>query len=132
MDGFFVVSDRRSFQMSARTYICLSCRWSRRSEAAYGLNTSLRCPTCSGSLWELEWRWRIPRKTNDKGWKELATKVSLDSAVLVPQRRRIGAAKIAKIDEQIASLEKQCDSERKTASLKKLSSERTQISSRYA
>jgi hypothetical protein len=92
----------------------------------------LRCPTCSGSLWELDWRWRIPRKTNDKGWKELATKVSVDSAVLVHHRRRIGAAKIAKIDEQIVSLEKQCDSERKTASLKKLRSERTQISSRYA
>ena len=118
--------------MSARTYICLTCRWSRRAEAAYGLNTSLRCPTCSGSLWELEWRWRIPRKTNDKGWKELAAKVSHDSAALVPQRRRTGAAKVAKLDEEIASVEKQRDSERKTVRLKKLRSERTQTSNRYA
>lgn len=95
--------------MSARTYICIACRWSRRAEAAYGLNTSLRCPTCNGALWELEWQWRIPRKTDDRGWKELAAKVSRDAAVIVPRRQRVGAATVAKLDEQIATVEKQRD-----------------------
>jgi len=117
--------------MSARTYVCLRCRWSRRAEAAYGLNTNLRCPTCSGSLWELEWRWRIPRKTNDKGWKELEVKVSRDAAVIVPWRQRMGAAKIAKLDGQIANVERQRDSAKKNAELKKLRNERTRTLTRY-
>ena len=118
--------------MSARTYICVACRWSRRADAAYGLNTNLRCPTCRGALWELEWRWRIPRKTNDKGWKELEAKVSRDAAVLIPLRRRTGAAKIAKLEEQIANVEKLPDSAKKIARLKKLCSEHAQTSNRYA
>jgi len=118
--------------MSARTYICIACRWSRRAEAAYGLNTSLRCPTCNGALWELEWRWRIPRKTNDKGWKELEAKISSEAAEWLPRRRGWGAAKVAKIDAQIATIEKQRDSERKTAKLKKLRRERLQTIDRYA
>ncbi|MEQ1933343.1 MAG: hypothetical protein ABL962_05620 [Fimbriimonadaceae bacterium] len=117
--------------MSARTYICLPCRWSRRAEAAYGLNTNLRCPTCSGPLWELEWRWRIPRKTNDKGWKELETKVTREAAEWLPRRRGWGADKIAKIDQQIANIEKQRDSAKKTAKLKKLRNERTETVNRY-
>ena len=118
--------------MSARTYICLPCRWSRRAEAAYGFNTSLRCPACGGSLWELEWRWRIPRKTNDKGWQELAAKVSSDAAILIPHRRHVGATKVARLEAQIASVEKQRDSAAKTSRLKKLHSERTQTLTRYA
>ena len=118
--------------MSARTYICVDCRWSRRAEAAYGLNTSLRCPTCKGALWELDWRWRIPRKTNDAGWKELAAKISADAAVIVPWRQRTGAARVAKLDQQIAAAEKQRDSERKTARIKQLRRERTQTINRYA
>lgn len=118
--------------MSARTYICLTCRWARRAEAAYGLNTRLRCPTCTGPLWELEWAWRIPRKTNDKGWKELETKVALTAAEWVPRRRRWGAESVAQIDEQIAKVEKQRDSARNTARLKKLRRARTETINRYA
>lgn len=121
----------RNFFMSARTYVCLHCRWSRRAEAAYGLNTNFRCPTCGGSLWELEWRWRIPRKTNDKGWKELEMKVSRDAAVIVPWRRRTAAAKIAKLDSQIANVERQRESVQKIAKLKKLRNERTRTLIRY-
>ena len=117
--------------MSARTYICVACRRSRRAEAAHGLITSLRCPTCNGSLWELEWRWRIPRKTDDDGWKELAAKVSRDAAVLVPARRRSGAVKVAKLNERIAAVEKQRDSEKKTAKLKQLCRERDQTLNRH-
>ena len=117
--------------MSARTYICTACRWSRRAEAAYGLNTGMRCPNCHGPLWELEARWRIPRKTNDAGWEELAVKVAKDAVVWIPWRRRTGAAKVAKLDEQITNAEKQKDSGRKSARLKKLRSERAVTIKRY-
>jgi len=53
--------------MSSRTYICIDCRFSKRAEANYGLNTDFRCPTCHNELWELEWKWRIPKKNDDKG-----------------------------------------------------------------
>ena len=118
--------------MSARTYICLPCRWSRRAEAAYGLNTSLKCPMCGGSLWELEWRWRIPRKADYKVWKQLEAKVANEAAEWLPRRRAAGAAKIANLDEQIARIERQPDSEAKAAKLKRLRSERVQVSNRYA
>ncbi|MHA3774876.1 hypothetical protein ACXR0O_25430 [Verrucomicrobiota bacterium sgz303538] len=118
--------------MSTRTYICMPCRWSRRAEAAYGLNTSLRCPTCGGSLWELEWRWRIPRKNDDKGWKELVAKVAAESAEWFPKRRAAGVAKMVELDGQIATIERLPDSAGKTASLKRLRNERSQVFDRYA
>ncbi|HET6410261.1 MAG TPA: hypothetical protein VFG14_20390 [Chthoniobacteraceae bacterium] len=118
--------------MSARTYICLSCRWSRRAEAAYGLNTSLRCPACNGSLWELESRWRIPRKTNDKGWKELEAKIAREAAEWLPVRQRWGAEAVARIDKQIANVEKQRASARKTTKLANLRRQRTETVNRYA
>lgn len=126
------VTVKRQSRMSARTYICLRCRWSRRAEAAHGLNTSLRCPTCGGSLWELEWRWRIPRKADDKGWKDLEAKVASDAAEWLPRRRAVGAAKIAKLDEQIATTARQPDSARKAAKLERLRNEHFKTSNRYA
>lgn len=117
--------------MSARTYICVPCRWARRAEAAYGLNTDLRCPSCHGSLWELESRWRIPQKTNDKGWLELAAKVAKDSAEIIPRRREAGERKVAEIDRKIANLEKGKSSPLKAEKLKKLRSERDEVRARY-
>ena len=58
------------------------------------------------------------KKTNDKKWKELEVKVSRDAAIIVPRRQRMGAAKIAELDGQIANVEKQRDSATKTAKLK--------------
>lgn len=118
--------------MSARTYICIPCRWARRADAAYGRNTSFRCPTCGASLWELEWRWRIPRKTNDKGWKELAEKVSAEAPGLAARSRAIGRQKISALDAKTANVEKQRDSEKRAARLKKLRNECTAISTLYA
>ncbi|HEX2750324.1 MAG TPA: hypothetical protein VHM91_20125 [Verrucomicrobiales bacterium] len=117
--------------MSARTYVCVTCRWARRAEAAYGLNTRLRCPACHASLWELEWHWRIPRKTDDDGWRDLASKVARDSAVQVPARQRTGTARVIKLDKQILGLERQPDSARKTARLKKLRNDRARTIQRY-
>ena len=113
--------------MSARTYICVPCRWSRRAEAAHGLNTSLRCPACSGSLWELEWRWRIPPKADDKGWKDLEAKVSSEAAKWLPLRQQRGSELTVKIDQQIANVEKQQGSAESVARLKKLKRERAAV-----
>lgn len=66
--------------MSNRTYICVACRTTARRQARYGVNAvSVRCPECQTEMWSLCWRWRIPRKTDDFGWRELAEKVSSDS-----------------------------------------------------
>jgi hypothetical protein len=80
----------------------------------------------------LEWRWRIPRKTNDKGWRELEAKVARDAAVIVPRRRRAGERMVAKLDEKIANVEKQRDSAKKTTTIRKLRNERTETFNRYA
>src|ERR1700719_1695693 len=104
--------------MSSRTYVCMSCRWSRRAEAAHGLNTHLRCPTCGGSLWELGWRWRIPVKTNDDGWKELLAKITREATEWIPRRKAMGEAKIGKIDRKIATVERQSESSKKAERLK--------------
>jgi hypothetical protein len=34
-------------------------------------------------MWSLCWRWRIPKKTDDAGWRELATKVAADAPARV-------------------------------------------------
>jgi hypothetical protein len=112
--------------MSSRTYICTRCRTSRRAPAAYGLNTELRCSVCSGPLWELEWRWRIPRKTDDKAWRELEAKVAHDASVILPRRHRRGMAIVQKLDRQIETTSRQKDSVAKAKRLKKLQHERAQ------
>ena len=117
--------------MSSRSYICLPCRWSRRARAAYWQNTDMRCPTCHGSLWELDWRWRIPRKGNDKGWKELENKIARDATIVLPWRQRTGAAKLANLETRIAQVERQRESDRKVDRLKKLRKERAETIKRY-
>ena len=118
--------------MSSRTYVCVNCRWARRAVAAYGLNTKYRCPKCQGSLFELEWRWRIPRKSNDKAWKALGAKVDSDSEIGLIRRRAIGADRVARLDEQITQVEKQRNSPQKSAKLKQLRSMRRRTMESHA
>src|SRR6218665_2938024 len=117
--------------MSARTYVCVPCRWARRAEAAYGLVKHLRCPSCRGALWELSKRWRIPPKRDDQGWKELAVKVERDSADWLIRRKSLGEAKIAGIDMKIASLANQKMSPRKSLAMKRLTEARVRVRATY-
>jgi len=117
--------------MSSRTYICLTCRWARRAEAAYGLKTGLRCRVCHESLWELDSCWRIPSKTDDNGWKDLSAKVARDADVFIPRRHRMGITRIANLDQQITALQNRPETERNTARLKKLHRERRETIKRY-
>ena len=117
--------------MSNRTYICLPCRTSRRAEAAYGLKTELRCAQCGDSLWELEWRWRIPQKNDDKGWRELEEKVARDAAEWLPRRAALGAEKLAELDRKIENVRLSRPSESRDRRLKKLIAERSTTKRKY-
>jgi hypothetical protein len=125
-------SAKRGQAMSSRTYICVPCRWSRRAAAAYGLNTNLRCPNCAGPLWELSWRWRIPRKSDDKAWKELEAKVAREAAEWFSKRERLGQTKLAKIDRRIAALKGRTDSPGVHNQVQKLHSQRRRVQTQYA
>src|SRR6266699_2818520 len=57
--------------MSNRTFVCLDCRTSHRAAAVYGKPHNLRCASCKLGLTELPWERRIPKKHDDRGWKDL-------------------------------------------------------------
>ena len=76
--------------MSNRNYICFECRTAKRADAAYGLKTDYRCSSCQGELCELPWRWRIPKKTDDTGWKKLKKMMSELEAEWLPRRAEEG------------------------------------------
>jgi hypothetical protein len=75
----------------------------------------------------LEWRWRIPRKNDDKGWRQLNEKISSDAKRWWPRRVRIGLANVDKIDKQIAATSRQKASAAKEKKLKKLRGERKRM-----
>lgn len=113
--------------MFSRTYICTSRRTARRAEATYGLESGLRCSGCGGSLWELEWRWRIPRKSDDKGWEELEKKVVRDARDWLPRRGKLAQGWLQEIDRQIRHVEKQTPSASRDRRLRQLKHRRRQI-----
>lgn len=107
--------------MSNRTYICTACRSAKRAEAAGGLKTDLRCSSCGGVLWELSHRWRIPKKTDNRGWAELAEIVAESGPAREAFITRRGKDKLAKIDRQIEAFSARKPSEQREAILKELS-----------
>jgi hypothetical protein len=113
--------------VSSRSYVCTSCRTSRRAPAAYGRTTDFRCSICGGPLWELEWRWRIPRQADDKGWRELAEKVAADAKRWLPRKVATGLDELKKLDRMIATTVRQKDSEKKTKKLRVLKNERKRV-----
>lgn len=117
----------KEVNLSNRTYVCTKCRSSRRAAAKYGLNTDLRCRECGGQLWEIEWRWRIPRKIDHKGWRELGEKVSRDSKQQWPVRARRGLLKLNNLDRQIDDRSRGKLSPANAKKLKKLKKERARV-----
>jgi hypothetical protein len=113
--------------MSSRTYVCIPCRTARRAEAAYGLESGLRCSRCGGPLWELEWRWRIPPKSDDKGWKQLEAKVDRDRREWLPRRRHLAQGWLQEIDSQIRRVERQTAGDTRDRRLRQLKHRRKQI-----
>jgi hypothetical protein len=75
----------------------------------------------------LEWQWRIPRKNDDKGWRQLSEKISSDAKRWWPGRVRMGLAKVEKIDKQIAATSRQKASAATAKKLRKLRGERKRM-----
>lgn len=118
--------------MSNRTYICTQCRTARRAEAAGWLKTELRCASCTGPLWELSHRWRIPRKTDAKGWAELAEIVASSGPAREAFIKRRGEELLAKIDREIAAFSARKSSGQREAILKDLQHKRDEVLRKYS
>lgn len=101
--------------MSNRTYICIACRTSARREARYGVDfDSVRCPECQSEMWSLCWRWRIPKKTDDVGWRELAEKVSGDASEKIKFATAL-TKNIEALSAQVGEADRIGDSSKRTA-----------------
>ena len=90
--------------MSNRTYVCIDCRTSSRAASACGLKTDYRCRLCSGELFEVSHRWRIPKRDDNKGWAELRQIVVTDQECYRAHHRRHALSELAQIDRQIESV----------------------------
>ena len=117
--------------MSNRTYVCLECRFSKRADAAYGLETEYRCPHCHESLSELPWRWRIPKRTDNPEWKKLKQMILELEKEWIPKRKIEGDKLLRKIEKQIESILRQKDFDDKEKKLKYLRWKRREIKKRY-
>ena len=118
--------------MSNRTYICTQCRTARRAEAAGWLKTDLRCASCTEPLWELSHRWRIPRKTDTKGWAELAEIVASSRPERESYIKRRGEDLLRKLDRQMAAFSARKPSSQRDEILKDLQHERDEVLRKYA
>lgn len=118
--------------MSNRTYVCTACRVARRGEAAGGLKTAFRCPSCGGALWELSHKWRIPKKEDDRGWRELDEQIAASRPARESFIRRRGEDIIRKLDVQIGAFAARKPSEQRDAILKDLKKERMRIVAKYS
>jgi DNA repair exonuclease SbcCD ATPase subunit len=117
--------------MSNRTYICINCRTAKRAEAEYGLANDMRCSICRQELWELDHKWRIPKKDDDKEWKKLEEKVKMDKENWSKRKEQIKAQKITEINKKIQNIEKQKESESKNKKLKQLKTNLKEIETKY-
>lgn len=106
--------------MSNRTYICVACRTSARREARYGVNfDSVRCPECQSEMWSLCWRWRIPQKSDDKGWRDLAAKVADEGTTREEYAEHL-TAKIDELNRKITEADQIRDDAKRKRKLKAL------------
>jgi hypothetical protein len=53
--------------MSSRTYVCFDCKTAYREE----FGKRRRCSGCQKECTALDWRARIPKTGDDKGWQRL-------------------------------------------------------------
>ena len=117
--------------MSNRTYICTACRTARRAEAWHGMPSPLRCPLCRGSLWELSRKWRIPAKTNDKGWRELERIVAEQTPLRAAALRERGHRLLRQLDDKLGKLKTQNSKGRNDARIAALQSQRDKVLATY-
>ena len=119
-------------EMSNRTYICIDCCTARRGEAAYGKAPTFKCSECGKPLWELSHKWRIPKKSDRKEWRQLKRIVEEQMPVRAERRRQRLDDLLGKIDWQLEVTDNQKPSERRTQQLKRLKAERTEAIQSYS
>jgi hypothetical protein len=113
--------------MSNRTYICTDCRTARRAPSTGGLQTGLRCRCCSGPLWELSHRWRIPKSTDQKAWKELCEMVAGQRPCRERYIRSCGEYRLREIDRQVTHFSVRRPSKKRDDALKDLENQRASV-----
>ena len=50
------------------TYVCCGCR---RTVRRYQFTDHPSCPSCGKEMTDIGYRWRVPKRTDDKGWHEV-------------------------------------------------------------
>ncbi len=91
----------------------------------------LRCSLCRGSLWELSRKWRIPAKTNDKGWRELERIVTEQTPLRAAQLRERGQRLLRQLDDKLAKLKVQNVKGRNAARIAALQEQRDRVMATY-
>ena len=113
--------------MSNRTYICTECRTTRRGSYGAWLPTVFRCRNCSGPLWELSARWRIPKSTDVKGWNELLEMVARQRPCREKILRCQGQHHLREIDRRVAHYSVRKPSKKRDDALEDLEKQRTRV-----
>ena len=75
-----------------------------RAPSSCGLKTDFRCRSCSGEVFEVSHRWRIPKWGDDKEWEVLRKKVIADQEFYRSHHRRQALIELTQIDSQIESV----------------------------
>ncbi len=91
----------------------------------------LRCSLCRGSLWELSRKWRIPAKTNDKGWSELEQIVAEETPLRATLLRERGHRLLRQLDDKLGKLRVQNPKGRNDARIAVLQSQRDKVLAEY-
>jgi hypothetical protein len=101
------------------------------NRTAGGLDTTLRCSKCGGKLWELSHKWRIPKQSDDKAWRELIALVQVAQPLRRAHTQKRGKELLGQIDWQIEVISNRKPSQAKEAGLKKLRRERADVVAKY-
>lgn len=113
--------------MSNRTYICTNCRTARRGAYGAWLPTAVRCRICSGPLWELSARWRIPKISDLKAWKELREMVDRQRPCRDRYIRSCGEYRLREIDRQLKHFSGRKPSKKRDDALKDLENQKARV-----
>ena len=70
-------------------------------------------------MWGLCWRWRIPRKTDDSGWRDLEAKVASDAQLAASFMRSLDD-RIADIDRLLSEADRIRDESKREKKIKDL------------
>ena len=91
----------------------------------------MRCASCAGPLWELSHKWRIPKKEDDKAWRELKQIVQSEAPQREANLNRMGTRLLKEIEDRLDTVSKQKISERRDRMIKLLKKEMRDVMQSY-